>query len=890
MSEYHALSAQAALKELGSSKKGLAKQAIPKRLEKYGVNGLPESKPATRLQLFFRQFKSILILILLAAAGISIFLHDPSDAYIILAAVFINVIVGYIQEGKAERALDALKHVITLEATVRRAGKEEVIDIADLVPGDIILVGAGDKIPADARLINVSELECNEAALTGESVAIAKETAKVDADAPLGDRTNMVFTGTMVTRGSGEAVVTATGGHTEIGKIAALLSRTKEQATPLQQKLDRFGRGIAFAVLFICAVIVIIGLVRGEPFVEIFTTAVAVAVSAIPEGLVVAVTIILAIGMQRTLKRNGLVRNLQAAETLGSTSVICTDKTGTLTEGNMQVVSLMTKDYHFDDLHQIERHEDDGLKELIFALNVGMLCNDAHVVESSNMEESTIVGNLTERALLQAAMNIGLDQKKLLKDEPRVATIPFDSKIKYMATLHKHPEGKRRIYIKGAPEKLLGMSVHIRTGAESKPFTSDIRKEFDEQFVEISKSGLRLLALGYKDVPADQDELTAKDIEDITFVGFVGIKDPLRPNIQETFALTARAGVHTVMITGDHKLTATAIAKELGFVVTKDSIVTGDELREMSQDELNARVQDITVYARVSPEDKLNIIRAWQANGFVVAMTGDGVNDSPALKAADIGVALGSGTDVAKEAADMVLLDDNYQSIVAAVEEGRGIFDNIRKVVMYLVSDAFSEVVLIVTALIAGLPLPVTAAQILWINLVGDSFPSIALTLEPKDKKIMSEPPRSIDEPVMNKEMKFLVVVITVITGIGSLILFLYFWSATGDLTYTRTIVFANLAVDSLFYLFAIRSLRTPILKSKIFANWWLIGAVFASFGIQLVGIYVPFFQGLLKTVSIGWVEWFWVFVEAAIVITLIEIIKYIFIVRRQHERERATA
>jgi Ca2+-transporting ATPase len=712
----------------------------------------------------------------------------------------------------------------------------------------------------------------------------------VEQDAPLGDRINMVFTGTMVTRGSGEAIVTETGANTEIGKIAALLSQTKEQATPLQKKLDRFGRSIALAVLLICALIVVIGLVRGEPFVEIFTTAVAVAVSAIPEGLVVAVTIILAIGMQRTLKRNGLVRNLQAAETLGSTSVICTDKTGTLTEGNMQVVSLVTKDYHFDDVNQVERHEEQGLKELLFALNIGMLCNDAHVVESSNLEETSIVGNLTERALLQAAMNVGLQQKKLLKAQPRVATIPFDSKIKYMATLHEHPEGGKRIYLKGAPEKMLQMSVHIRTGAESKPFTSDIRKEFDEQFTEISQSGLRLLGLGYKDVPADQTELTEKDIEEITFVGFVGIKDPLRPNIQETFDLTSRAGVHTVMITGDHKLTATAIAKELGFVITKDSIVTGDELHNMSQEELNRRVQDITVYARVSPEDKLNIIQAWQANGFVVAMTGDGVNDSPALKAADIGVALGSGTDVAKEAADMVLLDDNYQSIVAAVEEGRGIFDNIRKVVMYLVSDAFSEVVLIVTSLLLGLPLPVTAAQILWINLVGDSFPSIALTLEPKEKETMSEPPRAQDEPVMNKEMKLLVVIITIITGIGSLLLFIYFWNKTGDLAYARTIVFANLAVDSLLYLFAIRSLRQPILKSRLFSNWWLIGSVFASFGIQLVGIYVPFFQGLLKTVNIGWYEWMWVFIEAAIVITLIEIIKYVFIVRRQHENERATA
>lgn len=889
MFQYHAQSAAAALKELTSSKKGLTKDVIPKRLEKYGPNVLPEGKKTTRIQLFFRQFKSFLILILLFAAGVSFFLHHATDAYIILAAVFINVIVGYFQEGKAERALDALKHVITLEAKVRRGDTEEIIDVKDLVPGDIILLNAGDKIPADARLISVSELECNEAALTGESAAIMKNTEKVEEKSALGDRTNMVFTGTVVTRGAGEAIVTATGIETEIGKIAALLSKTEEQATPLQKKLDAFGRSIGVVVLIICALIAIIGFVKGMPFIEIFTTAVAVAVSAIPEGLVVAVTVILAIGMQRTLKRNGLVRNLQAAETLGSTSVICTDKTGTLTEGNMQLVSIITKDYHFEDLHQVERHADDGLKELLFALNIGMLCNDAHIVESNdNMKESTIVGNLTERALLQAAMNIGLDQKRLQKDEPRIATIPFDSSIKYMATLHKHPEGGKRIYVKGAPEKLLEMSVHIRTGAESKPFTSDIRAEFDKQFVEYSKTGLRLLGLGYKDVPADQEELTDKDITEITFVGFAGIKDPLRPNIQKTFALTEKAGVRTVMITGDHKLTAAAIAEELGFEITEESIVTGDELREMSQEELNKRVQEINVYARVSPEDKLNIIQAWQSHGFVVAMTGDGVNDSPALKAADIGVALGSGTDVAKEAANMVLLDDNYESIVAAVEEGRGIFDNIRKVVLYLVSDSFSEVVIVVAALMLGLPLPITAAQILWINLVADGLPSVALTMDSKDKEIMNDPPRSIDEPVMNSEMKWIVGLVTVVTGLSNLGVFVYLWKSTGDIDLARTVAFTSIAIDSLFYVFSIRNLRHSIFKGGLFSNRWLNAAVAFAFSIQLAAIYFPPLQKILKTVPLGLYEWSFVAGACILVVVVTESVKQFFIVKRR--RALATA
>lgn len=888
MFQYHAQSAAAALQELTSSEKGLTKEIVAERLQKYGENVLPEGEKTTRIQLLLRQFKSFLIIILLFAAGVSFFLDHATDSYIILAAIFINVIVGYLQEGKAERALDALKHVITLEANVRRGGGEEIINVKDLVPGDIILIGAGDKIPADARLISVSELECNEAPLTGESAAIAKSTEKVDEKDAIGDRTSMVFTGTVVTRGAGEAVVTATGVNTEIGKIAALLNTTVEQHTPLQKKINDFGRSIGIVVLIICALIVVIGFAKGMPFIEIFSTAVAVAVSAIPEGLVVAVTVILAIGMQRTLKRNGLVRNLQAAETLGSTSVICTDKTGTLTEGNMQLVSIITKDHHFKNFNQDDDRSKDERSELQFVLGLGMLCNDAHIMEEKEKKEPVIVGNLTERALLQAGLHAKMDLESLLKNEPRLATIPFDSAIKYMATLHTEASGTKRIYIKGAPEKLLAMSVHIRSGGQSKPFTSDIRADIEEQFVEYSTQGLRLLALGYKDVPADKMELTASDIQEITFVGFAGIADPLRPNIQKTFDRTARAGIRTVMITGDHILTATAIARNLGLDVSEGAVITGDELRTMSQEELNKRVKDIHVYARVSPEDKLNIIHAWQSHGFVVAMTGDGVNDSPALKTADIGVALGSGTDVAKEAADMVLLDDNYESIVAAVEEGRGIFSNIQKVVMYLLSDSFSEVVLIILSLMFGIPLPVTAAQILWINIVGDSFPSIALTLEPKDKSIMNDPPRSPKEPVMNREMKIFVGVISLISGIFSFLIFLYFWKTTGDVQYARTIVFANLAVDSLPYLFAMRSLRQPIFKSAIFSNMWLIAAVFASFGLLLLGIYVPFFQNILQTVPLGLFEWGVVIGSSILTITLIEIVKYVFILKARKKEVTA--
>ena len=466
---FHALTAQETFTLLDSSRIGLSQEEVVKRKGQYGENTLPKPKRAGWFFLIIKQLRSFLILILLVAAVISYFLHDATDAYIILAAVFMNVIVGFIQENKAEKALEQLRQVITLDAKVVRDGEEMIVPIEQLVPGDVVLLDAGDKIPADARLFDEVELETNEAALTGESTSVEKQLEPVDASSGVGDRTNMVFFGTTVTRGSGHALVVHTGAATQIGRIAALLSQTKTEATPLQQKLDRFARNMGIIVLFISVAILIVGLLKDMPFVEIFATAVAIAVSAIPEGLPVAVTIILAIGMQRILKGKALVRRLQAAETLGSTSVICTDKTGTLTEGNMQVVSLITHDYHFDGLHQVERHEGKGLREIIFALNIGMLCNDAHVIQSDdNFKESVLVGNLTERALLGAGIAVGLDQKALQKDEPRIAAIPFDSTSKYMATLHDHPKGGKRIYVKGAPEKIIARSSKIRIGTHTK--------------------------------------------------------------------------------------------------------------------------------------------------------------------------------------------------------------------------------------------------------------------------------------------------------------------------------------------------------------------------------------------------------------------------------------
>jgi len=875
---YYVLTVDEAIDAVHSRATGLTTVEAKERLTQFGKNTLPQPKQVSWVALLLKQLSSFLIVILLAAAVTSYFLGDEEDAIIILAAVVLNVIVGTVQEYKAGQALAALRRVISLKAKVVRDGIEELIDAADVVPGDLMRISAGDRIPADARLCVVSECEVDEAPLTGESTSVQKNLDVVHASSTIGDRSNMVYTGTTMTKGTAQAIVVATGIHSEIGHIAELIHNTPDEETPLQKKLDAFAKQIGFVVLGVCCIILIFGVSSGMPFVDIFTTAIAVAVSAIPEGLVVAVTIILAIGMQRILRRHALVRNLQAAETLGSTSVICTDKTGTLTEGNMQVVSLVTNDYHYQNLHQVERHNIKALEELLFSLNIGMLCNDAQVMQASGGSDDTVVvGNFTERALLTAGVQLGLNQRELALEEPRISSIPFNSTTKYMATFHKHPKVGRRIYMKGAPERVVDMCTHIRSGAASTRFTAKHRADFEAKAMEHSAAGLRILALAYKDMPRDTESIVMNDCSGATFVGFVVIQDPLRPGMKEIFARTRSAGITTVMITGDHRLTAKAIAAQLGLPTEDKHILDGEQLHSMTQEELNAVVEQIAVYARVSPEDKLNIIRAWQSKGKVVAMTGDGVNDSPALKAANIGIALGAGTDVAKEVSDIVLLDNRFDTIVAAIEEGRGIFDNIRKVVLYLISDSFTEAILITACLLMGLPLPLGAAQILWINLVADGLPNIALTLEPKEEGIMNEPPRSKTEPVLNREMQVLILVISVVSGFVNLLVFIYYFKVQGDLALARTVVFSTVAVDSLLYVFCVRSLRKTLFDRSAFQNPWLFVAILVAFIVQLAALYLPMFQRLLGTVPLGAQEWGVVFGVTLLIVVVFETTKWCF-------------
>ncbi|HBY73538.1 MAG TPA: ATPase [Candidatus Kerfeldbacteria bacterium] len=853
---FHTFTIPETFAALTAPEAGLTADDVKQRLSQYGPNTLPSAKLKRWWEVLWEQVKSPLVFVLLGAALISSLLHEFVDATVIMAAVIIQVVVGFIQEYKAQTSLQALQKVIALSARVQRDGTEQVISAQELVPGDIVLLSAGDKIPSDVRLVHVADFEVNEAALTGESDAVVKNPhSTVPANATVGDRLNMAFSGTVATKGSARGVVVQTGLHTEMGGIARLIKETADEDTPLQKQLGSFAKKMSIGVVAIALGIFLFGYFFLGNVTELFSVSVAMAVSAIPEGLAIAVTIILAAGMQRILKRKALVRRLVAAETLGSTNVICTDKTGTLTEGKMQVTEILTE-------------TEDDPKELALALRIGVLCNDAKVSNPDDMvDEWQMTGNLTERALIAAAMQAGIHFRDVQKTAPRVDTIPFDSAIKYMASLHREAHG-RILYIKGAPEIVLQLCQ----------LSNERREHFERKFKRLSEKGLRIIGLAYKHAGSAKTVEEA-GLDQLNFVGYVGIKDPLRPQAKQTVAECKRAGIKTVMITGDHKLTAKAIAVELGLPVDDPaSLVEGHELDKMSQHELNQRVQQISVYARVTPQHKLRIVQAWQSHQMVVAMTGDGINDAPAIKAADIGVALGSGTDVAKETADIVILDDDFSTIVAAVEEGRGIFDNIKKTVLYLLSDSFTEVLLIVLTLLWGLPVPVTAAMILWVNIVNDSFPSLAMTQERKERESMMEPPRGHRNVILDTKVKTLIAVISLITGLFNVALFQFIYTNTHDLEYARTMVFLSIGIDSLFFMFSIRSLRRPLHQTNIFGNPWLILALIGGMIAQALPIYVPMLQNYFGTVALDYADWGLVFGLIVIEMTIIELCKYFFL------------
>jgi len=895
---WHNLSVPETIKKLSSHKDGLGREEAERLLKKYGPNKLPEKRRFGALEIFVRQFKSPLVYLLIVAAGISFALQDAINAYIILAAVTITVVFGYFQEAKAENTLGALEGMVKPKARVRRDGKLVEIRAINIVPGDIILITEGDSIPCDIRLISGKNLEIQEAALTGESLPIPKSYEALSVGTPVPERSNMAFMGTIVSRGKAEGIIAETGILTQFGMIAESLQKIKEETTPLQKKIARLVHRISLLLAGVIFFMFIGGLIRGIEFKEIFAASVAVAVAAIPESLVIAVTVILSIGMVKLLRRKALVRKLSSAETLGSTTVICADKTGTLTEGKMRVVEVYTSQSGKEDESAVSRAR-------AFALEIGAIANEAYIENpDEDKRKWKLRGDPTERALLRASIEADLAEKIIAKDKYVLDEMPFESENQYMATLLTQQSQKSKvknqkfsnlIYYKGAPEKILEASEYIfDPQAKSKKIHlySSHSAKLKKTYEELSARGLRVLAVGYRRVPQtieigekaiklEKIDQMESVLSGLVFVGFIAMHDPLREGVRATIDKARSAGIKVVMITGDHKYTAREIARELGFRVDGQKIIEGKALANMDDEKLKKECRKISVYARILPHDKLRIVTALQANGEVVAMTGDGVNDAPALKKADIGIAMGAGTDVAKEASDMIILDNNFKSIVRAVEQGRVIFDNIRKVVTYLLADSFTEIILIGGSIIAGFPLPVLAAQILWVNIVEDGLPAFALAYEPKEKDIMKLKPAGRRVPILDKEMKVIIFIVGLITDLLLLGLFIWLFKTSGDMDYVRTMVFAALGTNSLLYIFSIKSLRRSILNVNLFSNKYLVASVIFGFLMMVIAIYVPFFQGILTTVSLSFLDWIVIAALGAINIIGIELAKRIFILKK---------
>ena len=840
---FHSQSADETLKELSAQPQtGLSASKAAALLAQYGENRLKEKKKKTNLQRFLEQFKDVMILILLAAALISFVIAciegNPIEFFepaLILIIVVLNAVMGMLQESKAEKALDALKSMSAPHARVIRDGEEKIIDAAGLVPGDIIKLEAGDFVPADARLLKSVSLKSEESALTGESVPSEKDAqSQVKEDAPLGDRSNMVFSGCSITYGTALAVVTQTGMNTEMGKIAGLLEGEEETQTPLQKKLAQLGKYLGFMALAACAVIFIVGLINGINVLEIFMTAVSLAVSAIPEGLPAIVTIVLAIGVQRMVKKNALIRRLPAVETLGSASVICSDKTGTLTMNRM----TLTKAY-IDGAAQPEEIGSSNSESIKKLLSFASLCCDGSVIFNQDGSQQHI-GDPTETSIIAAAHKNGIEIDELNKSCPRLAELPFDSDRKLMSTINRI-DGKNIVIVKGAFDV---MSSRCISGDLEKA------KEITEQ---MSSDALRVLAVGYKEISQAPDSPTAQELENgLAFMGLVGMIDPPRPEAKQAVAVCRRAGIKPVMITGDHIVTASAIAEELGILEQGDRAITGAELDGMTDQELDKEVVNISVYARVSPENKIRIVKAWQRNGHVVSMTGDGVNDAPALKAADIGCAMGiTGTDVAKGAADMTLTDDNFATIVDAVKEGRGIYANIKKVIGFLLGTNIGEVITVFAAMLLWHKSPLMSMQLLWINLVTDSLPAIALGMENVEADVMEHKPRPKNEGIFAHGLGVRVV----LQGLMFAILTLIGYKAGEIVTQTaaggQTLAFMVLALSQIVQAYNMRS-EHSLFKIGPFSNRRLNWAALASLALMALVLFTPV-RTAFQLVALPW-------------------------------------
>jgi P-type Ca2+ transporter type 2C len=882
--QYYTSSKKEVFRDFSSSKDGLSDKLVSSNRNKYGQNILQEKKPISAFKIFISQFNSLIVWILIAALVISIVIatygHEQNaegyiDAIVIGIILILNAILGFIQEFKAEKSIEALKKLTALKSKVRRNGKIIEVDVKELVPGDILILEAGDKVGADAFLIEMVELQAQESALTGESTPVSKSMNKITKKVPVAEQKNMVFSGTVITRGRAEAVVVQTGMKSQIGKIAEMLEEQNVNETPLQIQLDKFGKSIGILTLIICALVLAAGYLKGGEFSDMFITAVSLAVAAIPEGLPAVVTISLAFGIKRMIKRNSLIRKLPSVETLGSTSVICSDKTGTLTHNQMTVVKMFAnnKEIEVTGKGYVPKGSfSRPIKEFKRLLEIGALCNDA------SLSGNSIIGDPTEGALVVSAAKANIKKSIVEKIYKRVKEIPFDSERKLMTTVHKI-KGKNYAYVKGAPDQILKKCKKIEINGKVIPLKEHEKILLLHQNDKFAESALRVLGFAYKEVKGKLTE------DNLIFVGLQAMIDPAREEVKDAIKKCHSAGVKVVMITGDHITTAKAIAQQLGIV---GKAITGDQLEKLK--DLNKQVEHIAVYARVNPEHKLRIVGALQKNRHVVAMTGDGVNDAPALKKADIGIAMGiTGTDVAKEASEMILTDDNFASIVSAVEEGRGIYANIKRFVYYLLSSNMGEVLTIFLAILIGftgpdgeLVIPLLAAQLLWMNLVTDGLPALALGVNPPEKDVMCRPPRDIKEKILSTYPMMQIFFIGIVMMVGTLYVFNQYSPSTNP-DYARTMAFTTLMMFQMFNVLNYASVGKSFFSFETFRNHWLIIAIFSSIFLQTLVIYTPLMNTLFRTIPITIADWGYIIMVSFSVILIGEVLKMISRIRQPH-------
>ena len=863
------LSTDEVAKKLGTDgKAGLSSSAAAEKLQTVGPNELLEKKGRGPLAIFLDQFKSLMIGVLIAAALVSGFLKEWVDAVAILAIVILNAILGLVQEYRAEKSLAALKRLSAPAAKVTRDGSARLIPARELVPGDLVEVEAGDHIPADSRVIwHTSNFAVQEASLTGESTPVNKtDIALEEKDIPLAERANILYLGTAVVSGKARAFVVETGMQTELGRIAGLIQGITKETTPLQRKLEQFSKVLVYLCFFLVAVVFGLEILRGGKVLDMFLTSVSLAVAAIPEGLPAVVTIALALGVQRMVKRHVLIRKLPSVETLGCATVICSDKTGTLTKNEMTVRAVWTSRDAFevtgtgyDPAGEFQltagRADPAAHPDLLKALTVGVLCNNAQLKVEDG--KASVFGDPTEIAILSAAAKAGVWKGEEEDVYEMVEELPFDSERKKMSIVRRADQDMTA-FTKGAPDLLLNDCTYILEDGAERPLSDADRDRIMKANDGYASQALRVLAVAYRNLEQEPHSYATDAIErDLTFAGLVAMIDPPRTEVREAMAKCRTSGIRTVMITGDHKNTAVAIARELGFYDESSKALTGEDVDGLSDEALEGAVEDVTVYARVSPEHKLRAVRAWKRRGAVVAMTGDGVNDAPAVKEADIGVAMGiTGTDVTKEVSDMVITDDNFASIVAAVEEGRGIYDNIRKFIHFLLSCNLGEILVMFVSALIGFPVPLLPIQILWVNLVTDGLPALALGVDPVDPNIMDRPPRKTDEPVITGARGWLIGIQGVFVAGCTLAAFLFvlLYEKEG-VERARTAALATLACSQLFHAFNCRSMRESIFRLKFSTNPHLVGAVVGSFLLQMAVIYVPFLQPIFKTQALSAVD-----------------------------------